>query len=241
MSEKRVKTRKVVKRRLKIKGVLFLVAVFALLYFGVSFILTIKVDNITISGNSIIKQSELLKTSGLTDGVKFFDFTSPSICNRIEENPLVKTCKVKRNLDLSIEIIIEENVPLFYYTTDAKVVLSNGAKVDIPNTFGIPTLINYVPEQILVEFASRLGEVKGDIIHSISEIEYSPSASKEGVFIDEERFILLMNDGNTIYINNKRLNVLNRYDEVYASIGDKKGIFNFDCDYGNYPFTEYEA
>ncbi len=242
MSEKTTKTKKMVKRRLKIKGVLFLLAVFVVLYFGVIALFKVEVKSITIKGTEYLKNSQILKEAGLTEELTFFGFTSSSLCEKIEANPLVKTCKVRRTFDFRMEIELEENVPLFYYSPEASIVLSDGAKMSSGgNSYGIPTLINHTDEEVLKEFIAGLSEVKSDIIRSISEIEYAPSASKDGVYIDKERFIMMMNDGNTVVINNRKLNALNYYDTIYASIGNKKGTFNFDCDFDNYLFTEYEA
>lgn len=242
MSEKKTKTKKVVKRRLKIKGVLFLLAFVFILAILVVALLKVNVRSFSVKGTKYIKDTQLLKDAGLTEEVKFFGFTSNSLCSKIKENPLVKTCKIKRTVDLKVEIVVEENVPLFYYAYENSIVLSDGAKIPTNgNNYGIPTLINHTDEEVLKEFISGLNEVKSDIIRSVSEIEYSPSASKEGVYIDKERFVLLMNDGNTVVINNRKMKALNYYDTIYASIGNKKGTFNFDCDFDNYLFTEYEV
>ncbi len=242
MSEKKAKTKKIVKRRLKIKGVLFLLAVFAFLYLSIMVLLKVNVKNISVKGTDYLKDSQIIKEAGLTDGIKFFGFTSNSLCAKIKENPLVKTCKINRSIDFKIEIEIEENVPLFYYANEQSIVLSDGTKLESnANNYGIPTLINHTDEEVLKDFIAGLNDVKSDIIRSISEIEYSPSASKEGVYIDKERFVLIMNDGNTVIINNRKLETLNYYETIYASIGNKKGTFNFDCDFDNYLFTEYEV
>lgn len=219
-----------------------MVLLIILLYFGIQFLLQVKIKAIVVKGTDYVKDSSIIKDAGLTDGIEFLGFKESEICARIKENPLIKNCQIKRKINFSIEITVEENIPLLYYNNESSILLSDGTRVaETSNTYGIPTLINFVPEKILKEFLEKLSEVKIDVVRSISEIEYTPSASKEGVYIDEKRFMLLMNDGNTIYINNKRLDVLNHYEAVYASIGDKKGTFNFDCDFGNYPFKEYEV
>ena len=51
--------------------------------------------------------------------------------------------------------------------------------------------------------------------------------------------MMTMNDGNIVYINNRNIKVLNKYEKIYASIGNKKGYFNFDADYDNYYFQEF--
>lgn len=239
MGENKTKTKKKIKRRLKIKGVLFLVSIFALLYFVIEIFLNIPIKAINIFGNELVKTSEILKLSNLTNETKYLGFISSNTCNRIKDNALIKNCQIKRTLDLKVEIIIEENTPLFYYTTDSSIILENKSKITTQNSLGLPTLINFVPEDILEKFISGLSNINIDIIHSISEIEYQPSANEDGTFIDKERFVFLMNDGNTVIINNKRMNIFNHYDKIYASIGDKKGTYNFDSDYGNYIFTEY--
>lgn len=239
MSNESVKTKKVVKRRLKFKGVLILALVLAGFVLLVKALLKVEVRSIDVTGNNYLKDSEIIKSAGLNNSVEFLKVRSKNVCTNLKENALVSTCKLKHKLDFSIEIIIEENIPLFYYNNDASIVLSDGTRSESDMVAGIPRLINYVPEDVLVEFISGLAKVKDDIIHSISEIEYSPSMSKDGKPIDNERFVLSMNDGNTIYINNRRMSNLDYYEKIYASLGDKKGTFNFDCDFDSILFKEY--
>lgn len=239
MSKDRVKTKKVVKRRLKIKGVLLLALILASIFFSIKYLFKIEVKSITVVGNEYVKDSAIIKDAGLNEKITYLGFKSSDVCSSLKKNKLISTCKVRRNLDFTISIVVEENVPLFFYSTDGAIVLSDKTRMTGANTYGIPTLINYTPEDVLNEFIDGLADIKGDIIRSISEIEYAPSTSKDGVPIDSERFVLSMNDGNTVYVNNKRLSILGYYDKIYASLGDKKGIYNFDCDFDNYLFTEY--
>lgn len=240
MKEKKIKTKKVVKRRLKIKGVFILALTAVIIFLSLKSLIQIKVGNVTVSGNNLIKDTEIIKELGLVEDTKYFNFNTHSACDNLKNNPFIKSCKIKRSLSFNLEVLIEENEPLFYYSYEGKTILSNNAETDNFNPYGLPTMVNFTPENVLKEFVSRLSTINRDIIRSISEIEYSPSTSEDGTPIDEERFMLLMNDGNTVYINNRRMSNLNYYDKIYASIGDKKGIINFDCDYGNYPFKEYE-
>ncbi len=234
-----VKTKKVKKRRLKIKGVLFLMLLFGSVFLLAKTLYEAKINTITVKGNSYLKDSTILKGSELTENTKFLGFRAKKTCNKLLEDPLIKTCDIKRTLDFKVEIHIEENEPILYYSNDKTIILSDNAHLDAQNTYGVPTLINYVPEDILKEFISGLSGVKSDIIRSINEIEYTPSTGSDGTYIDKERFMLSMTDGNTVYINNRRLETLNYYEKIYASLGDKKGVLSLDCDFGNYPFTEY--
>lgn len=240
MSEKKVQTKKIVKRRLKLKGVLILALFCVAIFFSVKALIQVNVGAVTVKGNNYLKDSDIIKQAGLYEDTKYFKFSTSRACDTLEENAFIKTCKINRSLSFNLEIEIEENKPLFFYSYESQTILSDGSRTGEANTYGLPTLINFVSEDVLNEFISGLANVNSDIIRSISEIEYAPSTSGDGTIIDEERFMLSMNDGNTVYVNNKRLSTLNHYDTIYASIGDVKGTFNFDCDFGNYVFTKYE-
>ncbi len=240
MSNNNVKTKKIVKKRLKLKGVLLLTSFFVSLYFGINALLQINIKNIIITGNEFVKDSSIIKTGKLNNHLKYLTFSKEKVCADIKGNHLISKCTIKRKLNFSIEVIVEENKPLFYYIPNNSIVLSDGTQINEDNSYGVPTLVNAPTEKVLNGFIDGLKDINGDIIRSISEIEYSPTSSKDGsTFIDESRFILSMVDGNTVIINNRRLDVLNYYEKIYATLGDKKGTLSLDCDFGNYPFKEY--
>ena len=240
MSNKKAKTKKVVRRRLNIKGVFLLVVALALICLAGYWVWNMKVSNIYIEGNKYVSTKQIIAASKLSRNAKYFSLNS-SICQKIKENPIIDTCKVRHKLNWQIKIEITENRPILYYNSTKKIVLENGSEMDGTNEFGVPSLINYTPEKILKKFITGLAAIESDIIHSISEIEYAPSANSQGVYIDEERFILSMNDGNTVYVNNRHLDVLSYYEKIYASIGDRVGTYYLDCDFNNYYFEEYSA
>ena len=47
-----------------------------------------------------------------------------------------------------------------------------------------------------------------NVLRQISQIEYSPVA------VDEERFLLYMNDSNLVYITLTKIDKLNKYDKI---------------------------
>ena len=65
----------------------------------------------------------------------------------------------------------------------------------------------------------------------MSEIEYKPND------VDQERFLIFMNDGNYVYINIKKFQNLNKYLDMLKSFDDKKGILYLDS--GEY-FVPFE-
>lgn len=232
--------KKRVKRRLNIKRVFLLVVIIFIFGFIIKSALAIKVANIEIIGNEVVSDSKIIKLASLNTQTSYLKATSRGICKKIKTNPLINTCKVKKRLWLKFKIEITENKPLFFYSNTNELVLSNGARINEKNVYNVPTLINYVPEKVLNKFISGLSSIKSDIIHSISEIEYTPSSNSDGSYIDEERFMLQMNDGNIVYINNRNIEVFSNYEKIYASLGDRKGYYNFDADYGNYYFEDFE-
>ena len=241
MSNKAVKTRKVKKKKLNIKKVFFLLCFISALIIINNVVSKIKVSTIKVIGNDYLSSKQIIKELKLNENPSFFGSTTSKICKQLTKNYLVNTCNVKHNKDLSITIKITENKPLFFYNNDQKLVLSNGKFIDLKNIYGVPTLVNYVPKKILDKLITGLKDIDSDIIRATSEIEYSPSQNGDGSYIDEGRFVLSMNDGNTVYINNKHIDVLNYYKKVYASIGDKRGTYYFDCDFDNYYFEEYAS
>lgn len=238
--EKASKTKRKRKRRLNIKRAFLLALVLVLIAFCIKSIVKVDIGNIEVVGNEFLSDSQIIKLAGLTDDSRFFELSSKNVCDEIRTNPLIATCKLEHHLGFDITIAITENKPVFFYAYTGKLVLSNASEIDENNIYGVPTLINYVPEKVLKAFSSGLAGIKSDIIRSISEIEYSPSENSDGAYIDEERFMLSMNDGNIVYVNNRKLDVLNNYDKIYASLGDRKGYYNFDSDFNNYLFKDFE-
>ena len=71
-----------------------------------------------------------------------------------------------------------------------------------------------------------MSEVDYEVLTKISEIEYSPTT------YDEERFILYMNDENTVYITLNKIDEFKKYIDIKKQLEGKKGILYLDS--GNY-------
>ena len=230
---------KTIKRKLNLKRVFFLVCFLLIVFLVVKFSLKIKVKEIYVDGNKFVTDKDIINSSGLDKNTFFLKFSARKVCNEVVKNPFIETCKIKRDLSFAVRIVVTENAPVLLYFPESKVILSNGDKVNLDSQYGIPTLISVVPEEVLDKFIVGLNNVNSDIIRSVSEIEYAPSVNNKGEYIDKERFMLSMNDGNIVYINIRNIEVLNNYTKIYASIGDKKGYYNLDSDFENYYFKEF--
>jgi hypothetical protein len=60
--------------------------------------------------------------------------------------------------------------------------------------------------------------VNKDILTKISEITYFPDS------VDDERFYLLMTDGNYVYLTLKKFYLINDYNSYVKEFGTKKGV-----------------
>ena len=102
---------------------------------------------------------------------------------------------------------------------------------------GFPVLVNYVPSNIYKTLIKSLAKIDDSNYKMISEIEYSVEKYNDKV-VDEERFLLRMIDGNTIYVNLVNIEKLNKYQEIYAALQDK-GTLYLDSSSKNYVFKKY--
>ena len=94
----------------------------------------------------------------------------------------------------------------------------------------------------MTNFIKGFSKIEDNIISEINEIEYFPKYSEDNKkLISEDRFKIIMNDGNTIIANTKTVEVINKYNTIYASLGDKKGTINLDSNkLNNLVFIPYE-
>lgn len=228
---------KVKKKKKKFKFTSLLVILLLLYIIGmiIYYFFTMPIKNITIKGNNLVKESQILKVAKVEDDSSLFRVSNHSLKKKITKNiPLVKDVKVKKDLFGNVELTIEENKILFYNTLEDNYHLSNNTTIKDESIIGYPTLVNYVPKEILSSFVKKLSKVDDNIIKMISEIEYSPD-KHENVVLDEERFLLRMNDGNMIYINTVNIEKLNKYQTIYASLNGK-GTLYLDSSSKNYIF-----
>ena len=228
---------KKVKRKINIKGFLFLLLIVYLVGSLVYYLFTMPLKNILTEGNNYITDEQIINEAGLSDYPNIFKISILKIKKNLGEDPRINTITIHKNILGKITIIITENKPLFYNTLTGKLVLANNKTMDYDNKqLGIPTLINYVPTDVYNDLINGLANIDDNILKSISEIEYSPDKSGEIVF-DEARFILRMNDGNIVYINTPNISKLNNYNAIYAEVGSK-GTLYLDSSSENYIFQK---
>ncbi len=243
------KVKKVKKVRINFKALLLLLLIIYVIIMLLYTFFTIKIKNIYILNTSLITDNEVILKSGLKDYPSLFKTNTKKLEDTIKEIDLVEDVKVTKKLNGKLIIDITEAKPLFYNRNNDKVVLSNGKEVEKKDVYlGIPTLVNYVPNDVYKDFVKALKSIDKDIIGMINEIFYEPDIN-EDVVIDNYRFKLLMNDTNIVYVNTLNIERLNNYIEIYASIAsavqNKKGTLYLDSYLSENnlftPFTEQSS
>lgn len=207
----------------KKKKILKFIIIFILLIGLVAIILNIKIKNIYIKGNKILTDQEIIELSGLENYPKLFEKSTKSIKSKIKLSPYIENVKVKKNLFGKITIEVLEYNLLLKDVTDNFIYISNLDKLPLDdNIIGIPSLINYVDEDILNSFLEKLNTIDKNILSKISEVEYTPNE------YDKDLFLFYMNDGNYVYITTTRLLNINKYASVVEKLEGKKGILYLD-------------
>ncbi len=217
--------KKKVKKIKKIKVVPILLTIVLLIgmYYFLTFALSLKIQNIYIYGNNNLKDDYIIKLAKIENYPNFFKTLSISIKNRILKDPFIKEVSVNKTIKGEIEITIVENDVLFYKENDKKYVLDNKKEVEtVPYIAAYTQVINFIPDLVYEDFLNKYSRIDKEVRVQISQIKYDPSE------YDDKRFLLLMKDGNYIYINTNTFDKLNYYHEIYPTLDNKKGILYLD-------------
>lgn len=212
---------KKVKRKINYKG-LITVGIIILLIVGIVFLYrSLRVKNVYVTGNKILTESEILEKTNLLSYPRLISISEREIIDKLKENKIINTVKVKKSLFGKVVIEVSEN-KILYQDTNGKYMLSNKEEITLDETYlGVPTLINDCKE-VKDKFIDKLLLVNDDILMHISEIEYEPTD------LDKERFMFYMSDTNYVYITLNKINLINSYNEIYPTLEGNKGILYLD-------------
>jgi cell division protein FtsQ len=216
---------KKVKRKINVKKVIFFVVFILIICISVRIVLNERIRNIVILNNNYYSDEKIIETAKLEKYPKFILLNSSKVKKDLMKLDLIEDVKVYKKWGYILKLDIKEKKILYYVRSNNMYKASDGKDYSLEAT-GVPTLINYVPEDIEEKFIKNLSKVDSNIINMISEIEYSKSN------FDNDRFLLYMNDGNEVYITTSKLNVLNKYVTIVTKLDGKKGILYLDN--GNY-------
>ena len=231
------------KKRLNIKRTLTFVLLIYIVGYGIYYLLNRPIKHIEISGNNLVKDSEILRVANLKDYPSIMKYSSKTISNNIKKIDLVNDVKVKKWFGLKLIITIDENKVLFYYNDTSKIVLSNGNIVinKYYDLKGVPVFMNTIDKNVYNKFISNYSKLNNNVIYEINNLEYYPQLSEDGSVISNDRFKIMMKDGNTVIVNSGSVDILNKYNDIYASLGGKIGTINLDSNkLDNLVFIPYE-
>ena len=235
--------KKVKKRRLNLKRTLVLVLFIYIAWYMINYLVTSPIKHIEVSGNTIVKDSEIIKVAKLKDYPAIMKYSNSTIENNIKRIDLIEDVEVNKKIGNILSIKIKEKKVLFYFKTIDKIVLSDGTikENNIKDIYGIPTLVNSIDEEILKEFVKGFNTLNNQIIYEINEIEYYPKYGSKNELINNERFKIIMNDGNEVIVNVNTISVLNKYNDIYSSLNGVKGTIDLDSNKTtNLVFTPFE-
>ena len=207
------------KKKLRLLPFLIFIIVIAIIVFSCLFILDTKVKNIIIIGNEVLSDEEIISLAGLSNYPSFYKTLNITMKDNIKENPLVKNVKINRMFYHIIEITVDEYEILYKREDNGKYVLENKEEItlDKETPYTVPRLINEIPNDILDRFIKYYKRVDLGIREKISEIKYDPNE------FDKERFLLYMDDGNSVYITITKFERLNYYNDVLPQLDGRKG------------------
>ena len=217
-------TKVIKKKKLRLLPFLIFIIVIAIIVFVFLFVLDTKVKNIIITGNNVLSDDELIELAVLTDYPSFYKTLNSKIENGIKENPLIKDVDINRRFYHIIEIKVDEYEILYKREDNGKYVLENKEEItlDSETPYTIPRLINEIKDNKLNSFIKYYKRIDLNIREKISEIKYEPND------YDEDRFLLYMDDGNSVYVTITKFERLNYYNDVLPQLDGRKGILYLD-------------
>ncbi len=218
--------KKLVKRKkLRVFRLLLVILILGVLSFAIYLYLDTNIKNIIIEGTTYLNDDYIIELADIKDYPSFYYTTSYKIKKKLEKSPYIKKVEVKKSLGHIVTINIEENRILFFYAANDKLILENKEEINKPDfvdTERIPRLMNYVPDKKYEKLIKGILKVDKDIFGKISEITYLPTD------YDKDRFLLYMDDGNSVYITLTKLRMINYYNKVLAQLSGRKGILYLD-------------
>lgn len=186
---------------------------------------SIKIKNIKVVGNEYLTDQEIIDLAGIRNYPKSLKNSSYKISKKVSKNIYIKKVKVKKsNFFKTVTITVTENKPIFFNNSLNKTILSDGSEVE--EKFNVPILLNQVPNDIYKKLIDKISKINNDVLIRINEITYTPSK------VDDELFLLSMNDQNYVYININTFDKLNEYLSMLKTFNNKKGLLHLDS--GNY-------
>ncbi|MFD1360252.1 cell division protein FtsQ/DivIB [Lentibacillus salinarum] len=215
--EDRIPTLKQERKKKANRRLIFYLSIF---FFLISIIVYLQsplshVKTIDISGNSLVKNEEVLETSDIRNGMNIWTINKSDVTQALQENPVIQRAEVDRKLPWTIDINITEADLVGYVKQEAKhyPVLGTGNVLQEREqqyaSGQAPLLLKFSDEAYLQQMAQELADLPASIVQLISEIHWQPSDD------NQHKILLYMNDG---YIVDSTIRRFAENMRVYPSI-----------------------
>lgn len=210
---------KVKKRKIKFKNIFLLLIFLIILVNTIYLVLNIKIKNIYIINDGLISDKEIISYAKLDNYPSYLLTLKSNIKKNLLKNDYIQDVTIKKK-HFKIYLYINEHKKIAIYNN--KIVLDNTSLVDNTNNINyLPIVINDI-STIYSDFVKGFAKVENDILLKISQIEYTPND------VDSKRFLLYMNDGNSVYITLTKIEKLNKYSSITNQMEGKQGIIYLD-------------
>lgn len=212
------------KKRLRVGRLFLLLIIILAISFACVKFVDIPIRSVIITGNENLSDQEVIEIAELEDYPSYFSTLSFTLKNKLEDNFYIEKAKVRKGL-LSIKIDIKEEKILYIEKSTGKKYTKNGSLKD-DKIVCAPFLINEVPKDKQEDFIKAMNKLNKNILCQTSEIKYDPND------IDDDRYYVFMNDGNSVYLTVNKFKKLNKYNTILENIGKQNGTLYLD--YGDY-------
>lgn len=176
VSKSKVKKNSAKKQSKKSKKTLKIIkwtCIFALIAIIVILFMMSSIFNITqiiVSNNNKISSEEIIDLSTLTIGVNMFKTTNKTIRNNIKTNPYIEDVQIKRSLDGTVTLEVEERIPTYmlkfansyvYINNQGYILEISETPLDLPIITGFLTSTENIKEgnRLDVEDLKKLEDV----------------------------------------------------------------------------------
>lgn len=211
---------KVKRRKLKLKNIFFFLLIVILIASLVYTLLNVKIKNIYIINNKIVSDKQIISDACLEEYPSYLLTLKKNIKScLLKNNNYIKDVTVKKRF-FKVFVTVTEHKILSVYNN--KIILDDGSVVE--NIYDIkdyPIIINDISD-IMDDYVYYFNKVDDTTLTKISQIEYMPND------VDKERFLLYMNDGNSVYITLTKIEKLNKYMKIVNQMDNKNGIIYLD-------------
>ncbi|HEX6594845.1 MAG TPA: FtsQ-type POTRA domain-containing protein [Bacillota bacterium] len=200
----------------------FLLSIIVYLQSPLSYIKTI-----SITGNNILSDEEILKQTRLTNKTNIWTMNKGEVIGRLKKDSFVKDAKLKRKFPQSVEIHINE-YELVGYIEKANSyfpIVENGNILTDRKQNSVkgnaPLLVNFKEDDHFESMVHELAQLQPTLLDAISEVHWNPDDKHR-----DNKILLYMKDG---YVVSTAIRDFAKKMVVYPSIvsqleSDEKGI-----------------